>query len=171
VAAPRGDIDAVRESLGPEVIVVAGGATRQESVFAALSATPPEFQVILVHDAARALAPSDLIERVAQAVRDGHPVVIPVLPVVDTIKVVDESGFVTKTVDRSRLRAVQTPQGFDRAALSAAHAAALEVATDDAGLAEAIGLKVFCVPGAAEAAKITTAADLLLADLLLRHGS
>lgn len=171
VAAPAGEVVAVQASLGEDVIVVEGGATRQESVFAALSAAPPEFEVILVHDAARALAPSELIERVAQAVRDGHPVVIPVLPVVDTIKVVDESGFVARTVDRSHLRAVQTPQGFARAALAAAHAAAVDVATDDAGLAEAIGLKVFCVPGAAEATKITTAADLMLAELLLKHGS
>jgi 2-C-methyl-D-erythritol 4-phosphate cytidylyltransferase len=130
VAAPVGQADAVRAALvadvpaGLDLRVVEGGETRQDSVACALAAVPPGYPIILVHDAARALAPPDLVERVAAAVRDGHDAVIPVLPVVDTIKRVDESGHVSATIDRSTLRAVQTPQGFRREVLEAAHRSA-----------------------------------------------
>jgi 2-C-methyl-D-erythritol 4-phosphate cytidylyltransferase len=88
VAAPEPDTEAVRELLAPiaPVTVVAGGRERQESVARALAAVPPDIGIVLVHDAARALTPPQLIESVAAAVRSGHPAVIPVLPVVDTIK-------------------------------------------------------------------------------------
>lgn len=174
VAAPPGELESVRESLASEIppgvrfLVVEGGDTRQASVAAALACVPADFSVILVHDAARAFAPPELVQRVARAVRAGHGAVIPVLPVVDTIKSVDESGYVTATVDRAPLRAVQTPQGFRRDVLEAAHAAATEVATDDAGLAELIGVKIFCVDGDEAALKITRPADLALAEVLLR---
>jgi len=102
----------------PAVLVVAGGATRRESVAVALAAAPAEFAIILVHDAARALTPPELIETVAEAVRSGHDAVIPGLPVVDTIKEVSDDGRVVATVDREALRAVQTPQGFRREVLS-----------------------------------------------------
>ena len=95
---------------------------------------------MLVHDAARALAPPDLFESVAAAVRGGHAAVIPVLPVVDTIKEVGRRRGVLGTVDRSALRAVQTPQGFRRDVLAAAHAAAVDPLTDDAGLVEKPGV-------------------------------
>jgi 2-C-methyl-D-erythritol 4-phosphate cytidylyltransferase len=152
---------------GVEVRVVAGGATRQLSVAAALAAVPDRYAVILVHDAARALTPAHLVERVAQAVRDGHPAVIPVLPVVDTIKQVDVSGAVLGTVDRSVLRAVQTPQGFRRDVLVAAHAAAVDDLTDDAGLAEKLGYTVQTVPGDEAALKVTRPFDLAIAEHLL----
>jgi 2-C-methyl-D-erythritol 4-phosphate cytidylyltransferase len=174
IAAPVDGRDDVAAMLAPEIphdvelVVVAGGDTRQASVAAALAATPDAYPVILVHDAARAFAPVELIERVAQAVRDGHDAVIPVLPVADTIKSVDESGFVVATVDRAPLRVVQTPQGFARPALAAAHAAASTDATDDAGLAERIGLKVFCVAGDDAAFKVTRPGDLVRAEQLLR---
>jgi 2-C-methyl-D-erythritol 4-phosphate cytidylyltransferase len=172
VAAPVGAVDEVRALLGADdlapIDIVEGGQTRQASVRSALDAVPPEYDVILVHDAARAFAPPDLIERVAAAVRDGHDAVIPVLPVVDTVKQVDESGHVVGTVDRTVLRAVQTPQGFRRHTLEAAHKASADgTATDDAGLVERIGVRVFCVPGAVEALKITRPADLAFADALL----
>jgi len=93
VAAPAAEVEAVRELLAPvaPVTVVAGGAERQESVSRALAVVPAEIGIVLVHDAARALTPPQLIESVAAAVRQGHPAVIPVLPVVDTIKEVGPS--------------------------------------------------------------------------------
>ncbi|WP_173157313.1 2-C-methyl-D-erythritol 4-phosphate cytidylyltransferase [Phytohabitans suffuscus] len=169
VAAPPPDVEAVRSLLAPvaPVIVVAGGAERQESVAAALAAVPRGPDIILVHDAARALAPSALVESVAAAVRAGSAAVIPVLPVVDTVKEVDAKGVVLGTVDRSVLRAVQTPQGFRRSILAAAHASAAASLTDDAGLVEKQGVPVTCVPGHEHALKITRPFDLAVAELLL----
>ncbi|MEU8328326.1 2-C-methyl-D-erythritol 4-phosphate cytidylyltransferase [Micromonospora sp. NPDC048839] len=169
VAAPVADVQAVRELLAPvaPVIVVAGGAERQASVAAALAAVPTGPTIVLVHDAARALTPPELVESVAAAVRDGRDAVIPVLPVVDTIKEVGADEVVLGTVDRSALRAVQTPQGFRRAVLSAAHAAAGDPLTDDAGLVEKQGVVVSCVPGSEYALKVTRPFDLALAEHLL----
>ena len=171
VAAPPADVAAVGELLGPEVTVVAGGATRQASVAAALAAVPDGLDIVLVHDAARALAPTALVEAVAAAVRAGHDAVIPVLPVVDTVKEVAASGAVVGTVDRSVLRAVQTPQGFRRAVLVAAHAAAGDEHTDDAGMVEKLGRPVHTVPGHEAAFKITKPLDLVLAEALLAAGT
>ncbi|MEU1605306.1 2-C-methyl-D-erythritol 4-phosphate cytidylyltransferase [Micromonospora matsumotoense] len=172
VAAPAAEVDAVRRLLAPvaPVLVVAGGAERQESVANALAAVPPGPGIVLVHDAARALTPSALVEAVAAAVRAGHRAVIPVLPVIDTIKEVDGDGVVLGTVDRSALRAVQTPQGFRREVLAAAHAAAGDPLTDDAGLVEQQGVPVFCVPGSEYALKVTRPFDLTLAEHLLAAG-
>ncbi|MEV6929429.1 2-C-methyl-D-erythritol 4-phosphate cytidylyltransferase [Dactylosporangium sp. NPDC051485] len=169
VAAPADAVADVVALLAPvaPVTVVAGGATRQASVAAALAAVPEDFEIVLVHDAARALTPPELVESVAAAVRGGHGAVIPVLPVVDTIKRVSDSGSVVETVDRSVLRAVQTPQGFRRDALVKAHEAAVDEHTDDAGMAERIGIPVHTVPGAEEALKITRPFDLAVAELLL----
>jgi 2-C-methyl-D-erythritol 4-phosphate cytidylyltransferase len=93
VAAPAAEVDAVRALLAPvaAVTVVAGGAERQHSVAAALAVVPPDLGIVLVHDAARALTPPALIESVAAAIRGGRPAVIPVLPVVDTIKEIGTS--------------------------------------------------------------------------------
>jgi 2-C-methyl-D-erythritol 4-phosphate cytidylyltransferase len=148
--------------------VVAGGATRRESVASALGALPADVDIVLVHDAARALAPSELADTVLAAVRGGADAAIPALAVTDTIKQVDETDRVLRTLDRQRLRAVQTPQGFRRALLARAHAegAAAEV-TDDAGLVEALGVAVQVLPGHPEAFKITTPLDLRLAEILL----
>ncbi|MER7003137.1 2-C-methyl-D-erythritol 4-phosphate cytidylyltransferase [Dactylosporangium sp. NPDC000555] len=169
VAAPADAATFVEELLAPvaPVTVVAGGATRQASVAAALAVVPVEFGIVLVHDAARALTPPELVESVAEAVRGGHGAVIPVLPVVDTIKRVSDSGVVVDTVERSSLRAVQTPQGFRRDVLLKAHEAAVDEHTDDAGLAERIGVAVHTVPGAEAAMKITRPFDLAVASLLL----
>ena len=175
VAAPEAAVDEVRGLLAPLVpggvllTVLAGGATRQASVAAALAAVPDGYDIVLVHDAARALTPTDQIERVAAAVREGHAAVIPVLPVFDTIKQVDPSGEVVGTVDRSVLRAVQTPQGFRRAVLVEAHACAVDDHTDDAGLAEKIGVPVWTVPGDEAALKITRPFDLAVAAHLLER--
>ncbi|MFI7432741.1 2-C-methyl-D-erythritol 4-phosphate cytidylyltransferase [Micromonospora haikouensis] len=173
VAAPTAEVDAVRDLLTAvaPVTVVPGGAERQASVAAALAAVPAGPEIILVHDAARALTPPGLVESVAAAVRSGHDAVIPVLPVVDTIKEVGPGEVVLGTVDRSALRAVQTPQGFRRAVLTAAHAAAGDPLTDDAGLVEKQGVPVVCVPGSEYALKVTRPFDLALAEHLLAGGA
>jgi 2-C-methyl-D-erythritol 4-phosphate cytidylyltransferase len=111
------------------VTVVAGGAERQQSVAAALAAVPAEIEIVLVHDAARALTPATLVEDVAAAVRGGLPAVIPVLPVIDTVKEVGPDEIVLGTVDRSVLRSVQTPQGFRHNILAAVHNTGLEPQT------------------------------------------
>ena len=80
------------------VTVVPGGATRQQSVAAALAVVPESIEVVLVHDAARALTPPELVETVAAAVRSGAAAVVPALPVVDTIKRVDDGEHVLETV-------------------------------------------------------------------------
>jgi 2-C-methyl-D-erythritol 4-phosphate cytidylyltransferase len=131
---------------------------------------PADVAIVLVHDAARALTPPAQIEAVAAAVRAGHPAVIPVLPVVDTIKEVAPGGdLVLGTVDRSVLRSVQTPQGFRHEVLAAAHRAGLDAHTDDAGMVEKAGVAVTCVPGSELALKITRPIDLVLAEALLRN--
>ncbi len=172
VAAPAADLVAVRELLAPvaPVTVVPGGVQRQASVAAALAAVPAGPEIVLVHDAARALTPPGLVESVAAAVRSGHDAVIPVLPVVDTIKEIGVGERVLGTVDRSALRAVQTPQGFRRGVLTTAHAAATDPLTDDAGLVEKLGVPVVCVPGSEHALKITRPFDLALAEHLLAMG-
>jgi 2-C-methyl-D-erythritol 4-phosphate cytidylyltransferase len=169
VAAPPADVAAVRELLAPvaPVTVVAGGAERQQSVAAALAAVPEEIGIVLVHDAARALTPPRLIEDVAAAVRGGLPAVIPVLPVVDTVKEVGPGEIVLGTIDRSALRSVQTPQGFRHDVLAAVHHAGLDPHTDDAGMVEKAGVPVTCVPGSEQAMKITRPLDLLFAEALL----
>ncbi len=124
---------------------------------------------MLVHDAARALTPADLFVRVVDALRAGSDAVIPVLPVVDTIKSVDAGGTVTGTPDRSTLRAVQTPQGFDVELLERANRDAAD-ATDDAGLVERLGERITTVVGDPLAFKITTPLDLVLARTVLASG-
>lgn len=167
VVAPAGWVERTKALL-PHVQVVAGGASRVASVAAGLALLGPEVDVVLVHDAARCLAPSSLVAAVAQAVRAGHPAVVPGLAVTDTIKQVDPSGAVTRTLARATLRAIQTPQGFDRAALDQAHARLhADEHTDDAGMVEACGTPVLVVPGDPLALKITTAGDLAHAGRLL----
>ena len=151
--------------------VVAGGATRQQSVAAGLAVLPKSVEFVLVHDAARALAPSTLHEAIiAQLVDKGANAVVPVLPVSDTVKVV-EDDIVMRTVDRTTLRAVQTPQGFTRAALERAHQVArdngVDDVTDDAGLCEAAGISVRTIPGDPIAFKITRPLDWTLAEAVV----
>jgi 2-C-methyl-D-erythritol 4-phosphate cytidylyltransferase len=155
------------------VSAVAGGATRQESVRAGLAALPAAVDVVLVHDAARCLAPPALVAAVVAAVRSGHDAVVPGVPVHDTVRTLGTAAAPGGVVDRSLLRAVQTPQGFARAVLDAAHAAAAAgspaalAATDDATLVELAGTPVHVVPGAEEAFKVTRPLDLALAAAVL----
>lgn len=142
-------------------VVVRGGPTRSRSVANGLAAVPERATVILVHDAARPLASTALFRRVIDAVRDGADGAVPVVAVVDTIRSVDGG-----VVDRDRLRAVQTPQGFRASALRAAHAGG-EEATDDATLVEVAGGRVVLVEGEGSNVKITGPADLDVAEALL----
>jgi len=148
------------------VSVVVGGQTRQASVAAGIAVLVPSVEIVLVHDAARALAPSGLFDRVTRAVASSGRGVIPSLPVTDTIKRVDAAAVV-ETVDRADLVHVQTPQGFPRAALVAAYAAAAQEYTDDAALFAAAGHDVKVVEGESRAFKITTPWDLRRAETLL----
>jgi 2-C-methyl-D-erythritol 4-phosphate cytidylyltransferase len=150
-----------------DVVVTAGGDERQESVRHGLAALPASADLVLVHDAARALTPPSVFNAVIAALRAGAEAVVPALPVADTIKrVVDER--VTGTVERGDLRAVQTPQGFVRDVLVRAHAQPGPSATDDAALVERLGLTVVTVPGSQEAFKVTHPFDLLVAEALLK---
>lgn len=167
VAAPADRVGETADLLGGRALVVTGGAERYDSVRCALDAAgDPEF--VLVHDAARALTPPDPIQRVVEALRDGLRAVIPVLPVVDTIKAVDANGVVLGTPERAGLRAVQTPQGFDTALLRKAYdRVGTAPVTDDASLVEFLGTPVHTVAGDPLAFKITTPLDLLLAEAVL----
>lgn len=170
VVVPAGfeaDASAAAERAGAVASVVVGGATRADSVAAGLERVGEE-RFVLVHDAARALAPRSLVERVVEALRGGARAVVPVLPVVDTIRESGAAGL-GRIVDRSTLRAMQTPQGFDAQLLRAAYAEALARAdsTDDAQLVQALGEPVASVPGDELAFKITTAADADRAEALL----
>ncbi|MDI6412807.1 2-C-methyl-D-erythritol 4-phosphate cytidylyltransferase [Streptomyces albus] len=179
VVAPSDGAPAVRALLDehglPEVVVVPGGETRQESVRLGLAALPESVGTVLVHDAARPLVPDETVDAVAAAVRAGAPAVVPALPVTDTVKQIEPRGDgrpepVTGTPDRALLRAVQTPQGFDRKVLAEAHAriaAEGEGATDDAGMVERLGVEVVVVPGHEEAFKVTRPLDLVLAEAVL----
>ena len=150
--------------LAPRAVVVAGGDTRQASVAAGLAGVEPGIRTVLVHDAARAFTPAEVFERVIAAVASTGGGVIPVLPVIDTIKRVDGAS-VLETIDRSALVQVQTPQGFPREALDAAYRAATAEHTDDASLFAAAGGVVTSVAGDARSHKITTPADLRRAEL------
>jgi 2-C-methyl-D-erythritol 4-phosphate cytidylyltransferase len=168
--APAADPLPVPGDAGPAAwgadVVVAGGASRAASVRAGLAAVPDEAAVVVVHDAARPLAPASLFDTVIGAVRDqGADAAIPGVPVADTLKRV-AGDRVVATVDREGLVAVQTPQAFDAAALRGAHREAGE-ATDDAGLLEAAGATVVVVPGDPGNLKVTRPEDLALAEALM----
>ena len=143
------------------VSVVTGGATRHDSVAAGLAVVDAGVQVVLVHDAARALTPTSVFADVDMAVQATGAGVIPALPVVDSLKQVDVTGGILGIADREQLRIAQTPQGFPRAELDAAYAAASSADfTDDASVFAANGGVMTTIPGDEVAFKITTAWDL-----------
>lgn len=165
VAVPAGDLERAR-ALVPAATVVAGGATRQRSVGLALAAVPEHAELVLVHDAARAFVPPEVLDRVLAAL-DHADGAVPTRAVSDTIRTVDAAGELGGLIDRSGLLAMQTPQGFRREVLVKAHAAAVrDDATDDVALVEAIGGHVVAVPGDERAFKITVPLDLALARLV-----
>lgn len=170
VAAPAGFEEQFKDLLSSEVTVVTGGLTRTLSVKKALALVEKENEYILVHDAARSLASTDLAMRVIDSLRAGEKAVIPGMPVSDTIKRVDGDNYVTKTPTRSKLRSIQTPQGFTRKLLIKAHTSA-DDATDDAGLVEDRGVDVKVILGEERAMKITTMNDLAIAHNWLIPGA
>lgn len=151
------------------VDVIAGGDTRQQSVSLLLASLTDDVDAVLIHDAARPFVPVDVIEAVASELRAGAAAVVPVVPIADTVKAVDEQGRVTATPSRDHLRAAQTPQGFRVDVLRDAHERLKgESLTDDAGLVESIGVTVRTVPGSPLASKITTSFDLSVAEVTMR---
>ncbi len=167
VAAPAGHVVRARAVLGrrrlvgPTVEVVAGGATRQESVWRALQAAPPDVDVVLVHDAVRPFISRGLVDAVVAAAA-AHGAAICALPIAETVKRVRDD-VVETTLERAGLWAVQTPQGFHPALLREAHEKARRdgvTGTDDAMLVERLGHAVHVVPGLAGNVKITTPDDL-----------
>lgn len=177
VAVAAEDVESAREwieGLDPRIRVVAGGATRSDSVARAVEVLPADVDVILVHDAARPLVTAAVVERCVAAAARGVGAVAG-WPATDTLKEVDEEGRIVRTPDRSRLWHAQTPQGFPAPALRSALSDPLARAdaTDDAALVEAAGLSVVMVEGAPDNLKVTRPADLPLAELLLarRTGS
>jgi 2-C-methyl-D-erythritol 4-phosphate cytidylyltransferase len=164
VAAPAAHVDRARRVLqgsGAALTVVAGGATRQESVWLALQAAPASARVLLVHDAVRPFLTRPLIDAlIAAAERDGAAICA--LPIAETVKRVRDR-LVEATLDRDGLWAVQTPQAFRAEVLREAHDKARRdgfVGTDEAMLVERLGHPVRVVPGLAENVKITTPDDL-----------
>lgn len=146
-----------------EVLTVAGGSTRASSVRAGLALVPPDCDVILVHDAARPLATTDLFSAVVESVAGGADAVVPGVPIADTVRHLDAGA-----VDRSALVAVQTPQGFRADVLRRAHRSAAE-ATDDATLAESVGATITVIPGEPSNRKITDRVDLIAAEAIVQN--
>jgi 2-C-methyl-D-erythritol 4-phosphate cytidylyltransferase len=166
VAAPAGWEEPailLAEELSATKVVasVTGGATRAESVRAALAEVPEDALVALVHDAARPLVDDDVVARVLAPLSEGWDGVVPGLPLTDTVKTVD-GDTVTGTLARETLVAVQTPQAFVAARLRQAYAGDIEGATDCASLVEAAGGRVRWVLGDPKLQKVTTPADLEL---------
>ncbi len=161
VVAPGTHLEAASELCGA-ALVVPGGSSRQASVAAGLAALP-EVDLVLVHDAARAFVPPAVFATVLAALVGGEQAVVPGVPPADTLRHRQDGPL-----DRSRVVAVQTPQGFVREVLLRAHAAGDPDATDDAGLVERLGVRVHVVPGSDEGFKVTRPVDLLLAEALVR---
>jgi 2-C-methyl-D-erythritol 4-phosphate cytidylyltransferase len=161
VVVPEHQVAEISASLSASISVVAGGASRAESVRAGLRTVPAEATHVLVHDAARPLASPELVQRVMTALSGGSDGAVPVVPVTDTLRTVDG-----QPVDRAGYVAVQTPQGFDINVLRAAHSEGAE-ATDDATLVSLSGGNVVHVEGDVRNIKITVAQDIPIAEALL----
>ena len=174
---PPADAEAPPEFLrgvaGAGLVVVAGGAERTDSVAAGLRALGPECTVVLVHDAARPFVGRAVIDAVIAHARAGEGAVAAVR-VSDTLKqaAAEDATRVARTVPRDGLWRAQTPQGFPRAVLERAYAAARDEggATDDAALVERTGVSVRLVPDSPRNMKVTTSEDLALAELLAGQG-
>ncbi|HEY9737073.1 MAG TPA: 2-C-methyl-D-erythritol 4-phosphate cytidylyltransferase [Trichocoleus sp.] len=158
-------------SLKTPTAFIAGGATRQESVYRGLAGLPANAERVLIHDAARCLATPDLFDRCAQVLLN-CPGLIAAVPVKDTIKRVGAGDVVQETPDRQFLWAAQTPQGFKVPLLRACHDKGLQQGwevTDDAALFEKCDLPVQVVPGEETNLKVTTPVDLAIAEFILRQ--
>lgn len=155
--------------IGKSFSVVAGGDTRQESVFNALRELPSNTDIVVIHDAVRPLVTEDMIIQSIDGAKHYGSAIVAV-PVKDTIKESDDDGFVVKTLDRRKLWAIQTPQTFKYDLIMKAHLYAQDnniQATDDAFLVEQMGQKVKLIMGSYENIKITTPDDLAVAKAIL----
>ena len=175
IAAPPGHERRVEALAPPDgsriVVVVSGGASRQASAAAALEAAPKGAEAFLVHDAARALAPSSLFDAVLRELETCEAV-CPGRPVVDTIKQTSD-GYIVGTLDRSSLVAVETPQGIRADVYRRAHERAVAdgfVGTDDVSLVEQLGIVVRVIESSAPNPKITHPQDVVVAEALLGAG-
>lgn len=151
------------------VQLIQGGDTRQISVFNGIQALPQEAKSLLIHDGARCLATPDLFDRCTEALEKCQGL-IAAMPVKDTIKIVDDQGWITDTPDRQLLWGAQTPQGFDVALLKECHAKGRQEGwevTDDAALLEKCGQPVKIVQGEDTNLKVTTPVDLAIAEFIL----
>lgn len=156
--------------LDPRLTLVAGGAERGDSVYRALEAVPEAAEIVMIHDAARPLLTRPVIDRALAAAAAGVGAVAAV-PVADTLKEVDADGKILATPDRSRFWRAQTPQAFPRRMILDAYRRAVEEGvhgTDDAALVERFGGTVIVVEGAPENLKVTSPADLIVAEAFLR---
>jgi len=164
----EGFADALRrEGIHKTLEVVAGGSSRQESVAAALDVLPDSVNIVLVHDAVRPFLPSDRITAVIDAVRE-HGAAALAIPLTDTLRR-GANGIFGRSMDRSELYCMQTPQGFRRDWFEEAHERARQEgysATDDVALVERLGREVRMVEGTSTNIKITTPADWALAKAL-----
>lgn len=159
-------------TLGKVQSVVPGGDSRQESVWIGLQRVPDDTEIVVVHDGARPLVETELVNRAIEAARI-HKAVGIAVPVKDTIKVRDTAGFVVSTPPRSTLWAMQTPQAFQYDILYEAHSKSIAegvAGTDDCMLVEALGCKVLLIEGSYRNLKLTTREDLALANALLADG-
>jgi 2-C-methyl-D-erythritol 4-phosphate cytidylyltransferase len=150
--------------------IIAGGSSRQESVSRLLERVPDEAHLVLVHDGARPLITSELLEQAIAETRVWKATVLAV-PVKDTIKAANDALQIEKTISRERLWAIQTPQTFERSIIGEAHRRARQqgfIGTDDAALVERIGVQVKIVMGSYDNIKVTTPEDLIVAEALLK---
>lgn len=158
-----------RNNFHKVIDVAAGGATRQESVRRGLKRIGDGWDVVVIHDGVRPLVLPETISMVVEEARF-HGACVVAIPMKDTIKEVDENGFVLRTIPRQGLWSVQTPQAFRHRIIAQAHLLAERdgfEATDDSGLVERMGFKVKVVMGSQENLKITTAEDLILAEEIM----
>ena len=174
IAIPEDDLESAKGILSTYFPVelfqmVAGGATRQQSINNALEAINGKPELVAVHDAARPLASENLLDRLIEAALE-NGAAVPVIPLADTPKQIDKNGMVLSTPPRESLRLVQTPQVFRFnlivEAYSNAERSGLE-ATDDSALIELLGKPVKTVEGELSNLKVTSALDLALATILL----
>ncbi len=178
VVVPKADLETCRRDILPlagadrEIRLAAGGAERQDSVYQGLLAAGPDVDLVAVHDAVRPLVTPEEISR-CLALAGEHGACILAAPAADTLKRADAEGRIRETLDRTHVWLAQTPQAFRYTLLLDAHERARRegfIATDDAALAERLGLPVYITPGSARNLKITTPADLALAEAILAAG-
>jgi len=177
VAVPESDLEFVQKTIlerpkfNKNTIAIAGGQTRQESVYNALSYLPIDTEIVLIHDGVRPFVSKDTIINIINEVKVHNAVVVGV-GVKDTIKVIDESGFVKETLNREHLSSIQTPQAFKYELIYSAHKKAIAedfVGTDDSILVERMNVPVKIIPGSYNNLKITTFEDLLLAKEMIKE--